>query len=184
MPKSKIEEWKQVKGWPYEVSNYGRVRRNGRAKGAVDGKIKKLYIDKFTGYFKVGLNRAVGNPVSITKSVHELVCTAFCGTKRAGQEVRHLNGVYTDNFYLNLKWGTSFENSQDMKKHGRNKIGSKHPFAKITERDVIRMRSKYDKVKKPGVRVSYGFVKSLAKEYGIARGTIGKIVNRSRWTHI
>ena len=48
------------------------------------------------------------------KPVHQLVMRTFVGEPKAGQEVRHINGVPTDNRLENLKYGTRTENILDV----------------------------------------------------------------------
>lgn len=51
--------------------------------------------------------------------VHRLVCIAFHGPKPSeAHQVRHLNGVRSDNRADNLRWGTAAENAADRKLHG------------------------------------------------------------------
>lgn len=42
--------------------------------------------------------------------VHFLICTAFHGVNKAGQEVGHTNDIRDDNRSSNLKWVTRSEN--------------------------------------------------------------------------
>jgi hypothetical protein len=58
-------------------------------------------------------------------NVHRLVATAFHGPAPEGYECRHLNGDPTDNRAVNLRWGTSAENSADIRLHGRNAMSNK-----------------------------------------------------------
>ena len=54
---------------------------------------------------------------------HKLICLAWHGKPKAGQEVRHLDGNRLNNIPVNLAWGTRSENARDRVKHGRNKSG-------------------------------------------------------------
>ena len=101
--KSISEEWRSVDGWPYEVSNLGRVRRKS------DGALKSPTIAA-NGYFVVSMSR--------TAHVHELVCAAFHGPKPTPQhEVCHFNGIKTDVVWKNLRWGTPQDNANDRVRH-------------------------------------------------------------------
>ena len=61
--------------------------------------------------------------------------------------------------------------------------GSKSHLSKLTEEQVLSIRSKYEKMK-----VDYGRTRScesLAKEYGLgSRTTIFRIVDKITWNHI
>lgn len=68
------------------------------------------------------------------RPVHQLVVLAFIGPRPEGMEVRHLNGIRSDNRLENLMYGTKKENMADRALHGNdheaNKIHcpSGHPY--------------------------------------------------------
>ena len=55
-------------------------------------------------------------------------------------------------------------------------VGSNHCLAKLTESDVLEIRSKY-------IPRVYTYAK-LSKEYGVSKIQIKQILNRKRWKHI
>jgi DNA-binding XRE family transcriptional regulator len=119
------------------------------------------------GYLKVG---ATVDGKRATFQVHALVCEAFHGVKPfAEAQVRHRNGIKTDNRASNLTWGTAAENAADKVLHGTSSRGS----SKLTERQVEEIRSRY----------AAGGVsqKDLAATYGVSPKTICVIVNRKQW---
>ena len=73
--------------------------------------------------------------------------------------------------------GTHSDNAIDMVSKGRNRDdkGSKHPMAKLNEKQVIDIRSKIDS----GI-----MQKDLAEFYCISRGVISQIHRRVKWVHI
>ncbi len=73
--------------------------------------------------------------------------------------------------------GTSKENTADGIVKGRiNVVGSKNPFAKLTEQQVREIKDKF---------VPHHYkVKTLAKEYDVGIGTIESIIYGQRWAHI
>ncbi len=71
--------------------------------------------------------------------------------------------------------GTPAENMADKVK-SRQLKGSGHPEAKLTERSVLEIRSKYAHVR--------GVLTQLANEYGVRKQAIMKIVKRQSWRHI
>lgn len=110
-----IERWVPVRGYEglYEVSDLGRVRSLPRP--GTRGVVLRPDVGG-PGYPAVRLFRQ-GKKTHL--NVHSLVAVAFLGPRPAGGECRHLNGDQTDNRLVNLQWGTSAENSQDMMRHGR-----------------------------------------------------------------
>ena len=107
------EEWRDVAGWPYRVSSWGRVAH-----------LKNSYAlspsSKRWGHHKVTLvrgerSRDAGNRRDFT--VHRLVADAF-GVPGVGLHTRHLNGIPWDNTVGNLVRGTAVENGSDARTHG------------------------------------------------------------------
>lgn len=134
------EEWRLIQGYGdrYEVSSEGRVRsiarvvtcRNGRSKPFKQQEKRQTMVNG--SYWKVVL---YGEDLKRHNcNVHILVCEAFHGARPPGLQVRHLNGVSTDNRAENLAWGTQSENMIDRVLHGtdrwaaRTKCTHGHPF--------------------------------------------------------
>ncbi len=84
--------------------------------------------------------------------------------------------VRPDHLFL----GTQKDNMQDMSKKGRYSKrvmkGENHPLAKLTEKQVKKIRKSYVP----------GFIKQkdLGHKYGVSQGTIFQIVHRNLWKHI
>lgn len=110
----------------YEISNDGRVRGVDRMVPCRGGGMRVWrgreihpHLNR-GGYLQCGVN-VDGKQIRTT--VHRLVCEAFhglpgelpSGVKR--WEVRHLNGVKTDNRPENLAWGSPSENREDSVRH-------------------------------------------------------------------
>lgn len=135
--------WLPIDGCPgYEVSSDGRVRSvryrtlksNGRYHTRA-GQVLKLRMSP-DGYPKVRIYKGA-------YTVHRLVCIAFHGPQPDEDvEVRHLNGIKTDNRVANLAWGTRSENMRDNVRHGVNFLASRthcnwgHPFNQENTRIV------------------------------------------------
>ena len=74
-----------------------------------------------------------------------------------------------------LRWATRQENTDDMIAHGTNRIGSKMPWALLTEEKVIEMRQKH----RAGASI-----KQLSTVYGTSYcGTYDAVTGRN-WSHI
>jgi len=113
------EIWKRVslrKG--YQVSNLGRVR-------SIDRRILNslgvhcLYHSKIlkhqkgpNGYATVNLGKKY-----MTRYVHHLVMKAFRGKTPKGKEILHIDGNKKNSRLDNLKFGTRWENMQDVVRH-------------------------------------------------------------------
>lgn len=125
MEPTRIETWKPIRGYEgyYEVSDRGRVRSLDRTITNSLGRRQSFrgcmmsFLTSSTGYFTVGLKR----DGSVKRFlVHRLVADAFCGSLRAGDVVRHLDGNKTNNHADNLAWGTVSDNIHDQVRHGRH----------------------------------------------------------------
>jgi hypothetical protein len=90
--------------------------------------------DKKSGHIRIGL-WVEGK--CITEYVHVLVLTAFKGPCPPGLECCHDDGNPANNHVSNLDWGTRAKNSADKKRHGTDNAGERHPFARLTEVDVV-----------------------------------------------
>jgi HNH endonuclease/NUMOD4 motif len=104
-----IEQWKTIDGWPYEISNLGRVKRvapwsdrNRRHQTRIIKPQKNTW-----GYVHVNLSKH-GHRWVVT--VHRLVATAFMGSCPEGMEVNHKNGDKTDPRLDNLEYVTHSAN--------------------------------------------------------------------------
>lgn len=117
------EEWRPVVGYEslYAVSNLGRVKRTGKARGTRLGVLKPGKHPK--GYLFVGLT---ANSRKRVREVHRLVGEAFIGPLPPGLQTRHLDGNPANNAVTNLAYGTQSENMQDSIRHGT------HPMARKT----------------------------------------------------
>lgn len=168
-----IEEWRPVQGWPYEVSNLGRVRRSGRSHLKTQGRVMKN-VSRPDGY-KLVRFRDRGR--SLYPRVNRLVAIAFHGPPPAGRnDCRHLDGRPANNRADNLAWGSRAENMADAKRHGTLRpfvgIGEKNPRAVLTE-------SKVRKIRRSSKRHS-----ELAKMFGVTATTISHIRIRRLWKHV
>ena len=131
---------------------------------------KKLKLRMHNNYWEVELY--VNNSRKYT-GAHRLVCLAFHGMSKKGQETRHLNGKTQDNRQCNLKWGTSHENMQDRIFLG-TQLGASNGNAKLTEEIVLKIRDR-DKTTTNA---------ELAKKYSIDPSTISNVLKRKTWRHI
>lgn len=143
------EEWRFIpglEGW-YQASDQGRVRsidhetRNRYGPYIRRGQILSLACPPSGGGYQTVL---IGGRV---RRVHQLVLLAFVGEPGPGEEVRHLNGIKTDNRLVNLRYGTKTENQLDNVRHGKHNCASKthckngHEFSLENTR-IVRRKGK------------------------------------------
>lgn len=130
-----FEEWKPVIGYPYEVSNMGRIRRSH---GATAGQIRKLSLSgkpPSSQYLSVTLSRC---GVVTGFRVHALVAQAFLGACPSGYEIDHKNGDHFDNCVTNLEYVTHQENQRRAYHAGRFKHLVRR---KLSDAEVENIRS-------------------------------------------
>lgn len=168
-----------IDGYPgYSVDDTGNVYscwRSGKhtAKGPVFP--SRLMKPGLAGndYLTVALIRD-GEPR--THYVQHLVIAAFGPPRPDGvQQVRHLNGVRTDNRIANLAWGTPTENAGDTIRHGRTNRGTRHPGAKLAPADIHEIRA---------ARAAGESQKSIAERHGVTRSSISGILTGRSWNHV
>ena len=163
-----METWKIIPGFEnYKVSDMGRIKSSLRSK-----KILKPKVDK-DGYRRLGL---FNDKERKFLYVHRLVLMSFVGMPLKNIQGCHNDGNPSNNKLSNLRWGTIKENYFDRYKHGTDYIGSKHPKAKLTEKDVKEILNKRKK--------SDLTHKEIGKLYGVKSSTICNICNGHIWKHL
>lgn len=178
-----VETWKAVPGHEgrYEVSDLGRVRsldrvverRLGR-KGSenvicrVPTKGRVLRPGRAAnGYLTVSLGGR-------SFCVHDLVLRAFVGPPPAGMEACHEDGHRPNVALSNLRWDTRKANIADQDRHGTKAVGTKKPWAKLTEETVRQVRSLKGKHSQS----------KLAKMFGVSPSAIQSVHDGRTWKHV
>lgn len=170
--------WRPVVGYEglYEVSSDAVVRALPRQvkhyTGAVLQRAGRVLRGCTTskGYARVSLCRD-GAVRSV--HLHAVVAAAFIGPRPPGMLIRHLDGNQANNAAANLAYGTSRDNSDDMRRHGRVLAGERHSQAKLTDVEVERIRE----LSVTTTRTA------LAKQFGMSVQQISNIVLRKQRTH-
>lgn len=90
-----------IKKDKYLISNYGTIKN-------LNDVIMKPFISN-TGYLRVGLATDKGKRKNY--SIHRLVALMFVPNPNDDSIVNHLNGIKTENYYLNLEWTTQSSNN-------------------------------------------------------------------------
>jgi hypothetical protein len=159
------EIWRPVPGYEgYEASNLGRVRsldrwleKKNRVKCFQRGRVLRQPPDH-------------GYPRTKLGYVHTFVMLAFCGPPPDGMVVAHNDGNPLNNKLDNLRYATPSDNAMDRVAHGTANRGSRNGFAKLTEQQVLAIRSSIGKSQT-----------ALAREFGVSLMCVNTIVNRTRW---
>lgn len=119
------ERWAPIPGYEglYEASDMGRIRSLDRVLRTARGWDRKFpsvvlkgAMDR--GYVRVALSDRNRNSRHFW--VHRLILLSFVGPCPDGMETLHGEGGPSDNRLVNLRWGTSAENNQDILRHGNN----------------------------------------------------------------
>lgn len=108
--------------------------------------------------------------------VNRLVLLALVGYPPPGREVtRHLNRTPADNRLENLAWGSDKDNADDKATHGTLLCGEGVGNSKLTEADVVAIRSAY---------LAGESQRSIATRLGTTQTNISMVVCRRTWKHL
>ncbi len=173
-----MEIWKQIKGYGYKVSNYGRVissiyRPNCIMSRIGRGDVLLKNIITSRGYCVVSLYK---DRIVKQKRVHRLLMEAFVDNPLNLLSINHKDGNPSNNHIDNLEWCTSSYNQQHAYDTGLREPtrGEKSGLAKLTEDDVLFIRT-------------FGSLFSeqqLRDIFNMSVAGIRHIVRRTRWKHI
>lgn len=122
------------------------------------------YVNK-KGYGRIGID----NKVQLT---HRVAYELVNGAIPKGLAVCHRCDVPSCINPNHLFLGTFYENSMDMVKKGRHKHGERHFNAKLTERDILKIRSD----NRSGSQIG--------KDYGVTQSAISAIKLKRLWAHV
>lgn len=168
-----MEEWREISGFHYSVSNMGRVRNDWTRR------ILKPRENGY-GYFHIGLYR---NKTQKTFKIHRLVAMSFISNPLNLPQINHKNLIKTDNRVDNLEWCTPSENTRHAYKNGRVGIigqtwtrGSGCGMAKLIDKQVLEIRRLY--------ATGNYFLRELAEKFNVKLCTIHFIVKNKTWKYI
>lgn len=185
------EVWKDIPGYEgfYQISNNGMVRsldrevkrnakfRNGKSSVRImriKGKILTPYITN-NGYYSINLQK---NNIVSKFLVHRIVGLVFIDNVDNKPQINHLDANRKNNSVNNLEWTTQSENMKHCFSIGNGVFpdhkGEKHPQHKLTESQVLEMRSLHYKIP----------YSQLAKMYGVSEVTVHRILTKRIWAHI
>ena len=161
--------WKPISGFEafYGISSDGRVKRF-KSKYARSERVVNARSDK-GGYLRVSLS--VASKVTI-RSVHGMVAEAFLGPREPGMTVNHMDCNKHNNDVSNLEYLSRTANTKHAVLNGRISLSG----AKLTPQDVRDIRARY--VPRTGSSAM------LAKQYGITRRSVCRIISGQNWSHV
>lgn len=161
-----VEIWKSIPGHPgYEASNLGGVRSIDRWVNGGSG--RRYFREGSPTHIHMGSSgylRAAG-----IGHVHVLVMRAFHGERPKGYDVAHNDGDRLNNVLANLRYATRLENIHDTMKRDMHARGERNGQAKLTEDEVIAIRS------------MYGAQRAIAARFNVSQILISMIKRRERW---
>lgn len=168
--------WKPVPNFEglYEVSNKGKIRSLDREVVSSTGQrytIKGKVLKPPTagkGYLSVMLWKK-GKPKRVY--LHIIVATVYVKNPHNLPIVNHKNGDKTKCEASNLEWTTYSGNNQHAYDTGLHGKGEKHYKAKLTLKDVR-------KIRKEGKYTTY---QKIADKYGVSKATIRDILENRTW---
>jgi hypothetical protein len=139
--------WKTIPEFSkYEVSSDGLIRRSvfdfrNDKRGHKPGRLLRLQ-QQANGYLSVSLMSDAGKLKTIF--VHQAVAITFRGPRPSrGHCARYLDDNKKNNKLDNIHWGTYVENEADKKRNGNTACGVRNGLAKLTKKQVLRIRSLY-----------------------------------------
>lgn len=118
------------------------------------------------GYMVTTIRRNDGD--TSPKYVHRLILEAFYGPA-TGMQCCHCDGNPSNNRISNLRWDTPKGNAGDTLQHGTRVLGEKCRTSKLTDCQVVEIRSRRD---------SGELLREIAQRFGVHVSCISKICNR------
>lgn len=179
------ERWKDLPGHEgkYQISDLGRIKSLDRFVSYSDGRIRyfrsiirKLALRKDKGYGKNAIYHTCTLSNESTIHVHISVAKLFIPNPLKLPHINHIDGVGTNNRVENLEWVTPGDNQRHAYRIGlqKRKKGELHGKSKLTDEQVREILSLKGVLK----------LTEVAKRYGVALPSIGRIWNGKGWTHI
>lgn len=170
MSQSNNTTWKEIAGLEgrYMVSSKGEI------KNIKNGRIRKCSLDRkgyqIFCYYDNGKNHYL--------KVHRIVAIHFLDNPLGLPQVNHKDGNKINNRVANLEWCTQAENNLHALSKGLRRLpsGENHWQSKLTDQQIIEIRSKY-------IPRKYS-QKKIAEEYGVSQSLIWLIVKGDTHPHL
>lgn len=161
------EQWKQVEGSEFVVSNQGNII------GRKPDTLMTCYKNK-KGYLKLNIWQH-GKRKGVF--LHRVVAKTFIPNPKGFPQVNHIDGNKENNAVSNLEWCDDSRNLTHAHKLGlRSSEGNRNGNAKLHDWDVKAMRESY----KMGVPT-----KTLAQLFGVHQTTVQRAISGKRfWKYV
>lgn len=152
----------------YSITTLGEVFYIDR------GRHRKLTpVTTSAGYKQVTLM-----PTRETYAVHRLVAKSFLPAQEGLDYVNHIDNDKSNNCVSNLEYVTPLGNVRHSVEQGRQAKGEDQGLSKLTEKDVMYIRSKHiPHSKELGTR-------PLARRFGVDPAAILSVVKYKTWKHL
>ena len=111
--------------------------------------------------------------------VHRLIAKAYIPNPNNYTMINHIDGNKLNNNMNNLEWVTNQENRNHAIKNNltKNLCGEEAPWSKLTKKDVIFIRSEYDK------KETFN-AKKLSKKFKVSTSQILLVAKRKSWKSV
>lgn len=170
-------EYRDIDGFPgYKIGNDGSVWSSWSTHGVHPVSWKQMKPQPMARGKRAGSTISFHRGGKIhTKIIARIVLQAFVGQCPAGLEACHNDGDPSNNTPRNLRWDTHTANMQDMVRHGRSARGERAGAAKVTDADVIWIRSMANEDMP---------VKDIAALCGLHPAHVSRIIHGAKWEHL
>ncbi len=159
--------WQIIPGFDnYEASNTGFIRNKNTLR-ILKSSSKNKYNHQIVGLYTDNKHYNCG--------VHVMILLTFKGPRPEGKQTRHLDGNPLNNNLSNLVYGTHGENTDDRVLHGTNKPGASNGNSKLSEEDVIKIRSYSSSGKSQ---------RQIATIFSVSQTNVRDIIKKRIWKHI
>lgn len=160
------EVWKDIVGYPYQISSEGRVL------SIKTHKLLKQRINNY-GYCVVWLSKP---GVKRYLRVHRIVAHYFLPMAQGRQYmVNHKNDIRTDNRAENLEWCTADENMQHAGRSDRPGFEYRGHGSKLSPKKVIAILEMFER-NVPAIEI--------AKKFNISKSHCNQVHLRKHWGNI
>lgn len=182
MKDTEIEFIKRVKNEMFSIDSSGKIWRNERYYRGKKGGLNRVSVDRKRAEILTDSGYLVVNIRHLEKQrkvmAHRAVWIYFNGSIAENLDINHINGVKSDNRPENLELLNRSQNVLHAISIGLLKVlrGENHGMAKVTKKDVILMRRKFDKGEVTAIE--------LSKKYKLNTATIHKILSRKLWKSV
>lgn len=173
-----MSKWKSIPGFnAYEISIEAQIRRSITNIVKKAGHRKKPgALLKPSGKYKSYVLISDDGKLKRIRTSHLMLITFKERPPFEGAKALHYDDDQSNNLIENLRWGTQADNRIDAVRNNRTAKGERNGSAKLTEEDVLQIRTKYSK--------GDASLDMLGTEYGVNLGTIHSIVTGLSWAHL